>query len=718
MGNVATFAAGAKAVAGSSIAALHNATSLFFYKRMKVDAILNLGAFASVGLGQVDDGTNANARAYVYASDNNGPKGISYVLGGNNGGVSTGFIPLASWPAAGTYIVIYIGYNKAADQRVFGIFDGSGTNTLLDGLAKGTSIWWGTSSYNTSIQSHTNDGIVTAAACQTASAGSQVVDAEAWYTGPRASGQEDAEPSISESTLAGAWFYDDTIGSTSFADLVSGGPSLVASGTVTLSAGGTVGPTTSTPTTVIATPNSLQINLPAGNTATSALETEDQNGSVMAGRTWAIDSTPNAAVATASITGSTLTVTSVATGTTSLTVKDTASGGTSATEATVNITVGTEYDWVSANTSLATAGTGAATETITDPSANTAGGQTTVTITRHGTSAQTVITVNTPSSSQGGSGSPNEPTGMTVGMNTGSLTQHPSLVQGGTWNVGTTLISQFTQFSPTTKDSTGNWAGNIALCPDGPGYRMTYDPTLTGGVSPVRWGSPISMPSSPAGIVYYAWYMRYVNWLITGADAAAAHKLWQPRTNGSDTNHIAIAQSDNGSGIYQHYFGLGLQGPGSNSARVPSPQIPNLWNGTTIYQKGACVKVTGSGTQYFCILSNTNQQPPNATYWTAYTPAFSLAQFTNAIIPRDGNWHHMEMLLTQDNPAGSGNGKANFWIDGTQCFPTDVEGLNIISAADAPGAPYWMFDPVWGGTGASPTQTQYYDVDRLYCSQK
>ena len=52
---------------------------------------------------------------------------------------------------------------------------------------------------------------------------------------------------------------------------------------------------------------------------------------------------------------------------------------------------------------------------------------------------------------------------------------------------------------------------------------------------------------------------------------------------------------------------------------ITQDNISTVWSGATAYVSGNVVSITGS-TQpqgYICILANTNQTPPNATYWTA-----------------------------------------------------------------------------------------------------
>lgn len=734
-----TFSAVADATAASSISALGTSTTIGFVRRMKVDTILNIstGSYDVVGLTSVDGGSSGTVRASLTAYDNNGPKAVKFNWG--SGGVTIGPIAAASWGAAGTYITVYCVYDYVTFDYAMGIFTGAGTNTLLDGLAKASSAFWKAGSYNAAIaNSLAANGIVHdnfAYGGTGTNSPASVVDGVGVLSAPRASGYEDAIPgyvTADQSNFFNYWFYNAS-GATIAAQL--SGPSLALSGTYAYAAGGVWPVLTSTPTTVVATPSTLQINLPAGTTGTSALETLDQNNSVMAGRTWAIDTAPSGSVATASITGSTLTVTAVAAGQTSLTVKDTGSGGSSAAEATVQITVGTEYDWVSSNTSIVTVGTGGATETATDPPADTAGGTATITITRHGTSATATVAVTSAGSSGGGSGSPNEPSGMTVCCNSGSLTvapPTPTQVAAGTtsWVIGSTIQNTVEMFSPGGSQPANGyqsgWAGNLTLCPDGPGYRLTYQTGLAGGYSPARFGFPLAAPSGAVGIGYWSWYMRLESgwsWLCAGGAATKGVKVSFQRTTDTQTNHALVLSADNGTGTYEGYVNLFLQGPGGQSLDVPE-QNASAWNASTAYEPGDTVSSSGT---YYCILANTNKQPPNATYWTLWTPSFSVSGLEpDGLIPADGDWHHVEVLITQDNPAGSKNGQVQFWVDGTAYMPITPSGLSIIPTdnnatppvAYVPGWPYYMFDPTWGGAVASPAQQQTMDIDRLYMSQK
>jgi len=63
-----------------------------------------------------------------------------------------------------------------------------------------------------------------------------------------------------------------------------------------------------------------------------------------------------------------------------------------------------------------------------------------------------------------------------------------------------------------------------------------------------------------------------------------------------------------------------------------------LWDAATLYQVGDVVDV--AGTKYICILTNSNQTPPNVTYWTVVgSPAFTanVTQFSGALTMRPIN---------------------------------------------------------------------------------
>jgi hypothetical protein len=70
------------------------------------------------------------------------------------------------------------------------------------------------------------------------------------------------------------------------------------------------------------------------------------------------------------------------------------------------------------------------------------------------------------------------------------------------------------------------------------------------------------------------------------------------------------------------------------------------WSGATAYTAGPLTLVTSGGVTYQCALGNTNQAPPNATYWTPvatnqFSPIYTAAQFTTTcdlVYNYAGNW--------------------------------------------------------------------------------
>ena len=275
-----TFSAVADATAASSISALGTSTTIGFVRRMKVDTILNIstGSYDVVGLTSVDGGSSGTVRASLTAYDNNGPKAVKFNWG--SGGVTIGPIAAASWGAAGTYITVYCVYDYVTFDYAMGIFTGAGTNTLLDGLAKASSAFWKAGSYNAAIaNSLAANGIVHDNFAYGGAGTNSPGLGRRWRRRLLCAarlGLRRRDPRLrhgrSEQLLRLLVLH--RVGPTIAAQL--SGPSLALSGTYAYTAGGVWPVLTSTPTTVVATPSTLQINLPAGTTGTSAFETLDQ----------------------------------------------------------------------------------------------------------------------------------------------------------------------------------------------------------------------------------------------------------------------------------------------------------------------------------------------------------------------------------------------------------------------------------------------------------
>ena len=108
-----------------------------------------------------------------------------------------------------------------------------------------------------------------------------------------------------------------------------------------------------------------------------------------------------------------------------------------------------------------------------------AAGSATITAIAGGVSDNAGVTVQS-----GPPGGYHEPSGMSPQINTGAITS----------------ISGFSMFSPGTTTSTGEWSGNLAVVPGGTGLRITYQPNLVPGGSPVRFGRGV--PSAGTGWYY------------------------------------------------------------------------------------------------------------------------------------------------------------------------------------------------------------------------
>lgn len=751
MGNIASYSSGATAATATSDTTLHGATCIGRIVRILVDDILALTGGQSMGLGQLDDGTDANAKCWVYAQDNGSGTGksLSFTVGGGAGGITLGAIPNATWGPTGSYIVIYAINSAQAGVGFFNeiaVYDGTGTNTLLDGQPTSTSVFYKRQNYNAPFPSHTGDGICHANYAQGKTSRVAHVDAEAWITTPRTAGTEDSEPTSADPS---AWLYDDTIGSTSFANLNGSGFPLVASGTVTLVPGGAWGPTASTPTTVTVTPSSLSLSVGVGGSGpgTATLGTDDQNGNPMSSRTYGQVSNSNTGVATSSITGSTATITPVGVGTCAIVYEDNTGGPDSgATHATLSVTVssaGVTFDWVNSNGTDLSVGSGAATEIATELAAGTG----TITVTRHGTSATCSIAwVCSVTSSGGGGGGTNEPSGMFVGLNTGDLLVPPvtpAQVAAGqtTWQVGSNPVSTFQQSAPAVKDSSGDWAGNLILCPDAPGYRIIYDTTLQGAASPTRPGVPIVLPTSPTGTYYVASHYRIgganASWNFVGSQGAAPagiklfaiHDRNGNNVAGTGTNHVYTTAWDfartGNPATPDVMFVMFLQGPNNQSQAWPT-NAESAYNPANTYAIGH-VAIGSDGNHYTAIASvPASTPPPNATYWrqmlkhySNYYNAFAYLNGAPPTIPVDGAFHLLELLTQGESTPGAGDGHIDLWIDGTHEF--HVEGVQFLAPGDLPGFSFAQWDPTWGGEpnpADGPAQTQYVDFNRLYVSQK
>jgi hypothetical protein len=346
--------------------------------------------------------------------------------------------------------------------------------------------------------------------------------------------------------------------------------------------------------------------------------------------------------------------------------------------------MGAYVAWTSSNASVVSVSTANWGSKSGDIGALTGVAKGTATITgktQSGTSASFTITVGGVTSS--GSGGYHEPAGMAAQINTGAMSVEPSRTSGGTWTEGST---RFTNYSPNSMSSTGEWAGNIAAVPGGTGLRVMYSPSLAGGNSPVRFGA--SIPQHGTGHMYLRWKFRLSsNWTLSRANGI---KVMEPRTVNSTENHVVNLGAYNG-----------------------------LLNGSSMWSSFLLQFAHNGSTSGYVVPGNDYGQAALVSYFTS-----TLANIGGAGL---GAWHQMELYALPESPAGAGNGQLTLWVDGAQVFQTGPgvpgtpsSGMHFFQSGEAEGWSFLMFDPTYGGDQASdhPPASIYWDIDDLYLSTK
>jgi hypothetical protein len=273
-----------------------------------------------------------------------------------------------------------------------------------------------------------------------------------------------------------------------------------------------------------------------------------------------------------------------------------------------------------------------------------------------------VPTISTVISGGGTSGAgPNAPSGMNVFVDTGPITVAPSQVVNGTWTAGG---ATFTNFSPTTKSSAGEWAGNISLDTSGVGWRLTYDNTLTIGNSPVRYGTgKVTLAGTPTGLLYS--YRTVVFSSNFTEKAGTGMKLYEPRT----------ANQGNGQGLSTNFVGTASY----------SPDATHLSPG--------------------CFLQGPNGQS------VVFLPPSGTGVITG------GASHTVEEIWQQDQPLGASNATYTLWVDNVLVL--SKTGLTMMVAGMTIGWNFWLTDPTYGGaTGSNPPFSMYWTMKSLYLAGK
>jgi hypothetical protein len=343
--------------------------------------------------------------------------------------------------------------------------------------------------------------------------------------------------------------------------------------------------------------------------------------------------------------------------------------------------MGAYVAWVSSNAkvlSVSTSNWGNATGDIATATGVAAGTATITGTTQSGTSSSITITVG--GATNQSTGGYHEPAGMMTQINTGAMSNPPSRSYDGTWTEGTTT---FTNWSPNSMSSVGEWAQNISSVPGGTGLRVAYTPSLSGGNSPVRFGSGFA--NSGTGHLYLRWKFRLSpNWTLSEASGV---KLMEPRTVNSTENHVIELSAYNGS-----------------------------QNGTSMWPTFALQFSTGSSTTAYFVPGSSNGQANLTTYFASTLANVGLTR---------GSWHTFEYYCSPESPAGAGNGQLTIWVDGAQVYQsggagTPAGGMHFFQSGEAMGWKYLQFDPTYGGDASSdhPPTDIYWDIDELYASTK
>ncbi len=295
--------------------------------------------------------------------------------------------------------------------------------------------------------------------------------------------------------------------------------------------------------------------------------------------------------------------------------------------------------------------------------------------TQSGTSGSITVTVGSAGTAPVSSGGFHEPSGMHTQINTGAMTTAPATsYPADTWTEGGTT---FTNYSPTSMSSTGEWSKNLSAVPGG-GVRVTYNPSLAGGNSPVRFGATI--PSTGSGYLYVRWKFRLSsNWTLSNASGL---KVMEPRTVNSSENHV---------------LGVGADGQSTNGS--------NMWIGALLQF------ATSSGTSGINVPGNSSGQSPVPSQVFSSTVA-------NVGGAARGSWHTMEASFQPESSAGTKNAVITFWVDGVQVNQSG--GLHLFLSGERMGWNFLMFDPTYGGDASSdhPPASIYWDIDQLYVSTK
>ena len=642
-----------QAIGGTSGGA--SATDLVWRVRMKVDGLNALAAFGGAGLIQVDDGTDANRKGQLFAGAGStaGQWAFSLGIGASSGSWTTARYNPASYPALanGRYIVVLFYYLRSAYTFGYAIYDDTGTGTLVDGLAPGTSVFEATKAYNSAWPIITGNGQVVLNYAYNTSRWAQVYDSIYLLTAlPTA----DAVPSTG---ILASWLFDDTPAevttSSGFSSTVPGtfpsGTILVISGTATALPGGAEAAQTYTPTTVTGTPASPTCtSTGAGDTVQLVPATQDQYGDTgtMGTRTYNYGVVSGGTYATVSGSGL-VTGANAGAGTLVLSVTDTASGGSGATAWSVSVAItgpaATAYDWLSGNTAVATVPAGGAGDTQETVTA-IGSGTTTITVTRQPSGPSCVIAVaDTQSSGYPSFGYPNQPSGMTLISYRNAQTAAAGSESPGPWGSlsGGTNLSEIA-------DATVPWGGpNVT--------QVLYPAGLAGGSTPTY------------------------NWCTIGGGYKRVYAAfaWKLQTgfvfNSSFVNKVGYMKPGNGVGGFASVFFVAF-----NTA-------------SGVYQPRWCTQGSGS------VTVPTLDFAPNVAGNIGYVVSL-------------GTWAIWEIFAQLNTAITSPyNGIFRMWltVGGVTTQTHEYDNVALTLTANDTFDDEFDFQPYWGGSGGAVATNEY-----------
>lgn len=241
----------------------------------------------------------------------------------------------------------------------------------------------------------------------------------------------------------------------------------------------------------------------------------------------------------------------------------------------------------------------------------------------------------------------NMPAGMTVVFNTGKIPNGSlpasAQVNGGTFTwIANGITHKWTNFAPTTKDSTGFWSGNWVNPPNGAtGLATIFDPTLQGGAEPLRLFTNGFVSSGASELFFGCMITLSSNWNFAGVGEV---KIFNPITKASGNNHILTLTATGTSGVQ------------NTGAAFPHIALQGTATGETVGYVPSGGVTNGIPTP---------QQPTFTSGPAPYVSA-SIANFYSTI----GQPTCLEYYIKSESSTGAKDGELNVWVNGSLVYST------------------------------------------------